>query len=280
MTDHRQMLYPYTNGGLGDPLSHAVSLRDKHVIEMVRSAVSHHQTLLAFQPIVVAQTPSQIAFHEGLIRVRDNTGRIVPAKDFMPAVENSELGREIDCQALELGLRELELFPDLRLSINMSARSIGYRKWTKILDEHIQANPLIGERLILEITESSAMLVPDMVVGFMKDLQRKGIAFALDDFGSGYTAFRYFKDFYFDILKVDALFTQGVANDPANQVICQAILSVGKHFDMVTVAENVETIEDAEFLKSIGFDCLQGHAFSVAQTLPTWRQSKGKAKTA
>lgn len=280
MTRDTRTIDPVRNGGLNDPISYAVALRDSHVMEMVELALDHRQTLLAFQPIIAAQEPTQVAFQEGLIRIQDNTGRIIPAKDFMPAVEDSELGRRIDCAALELGLTELALYPDLRLSVNMSARSIGYRKWNSILNDHLTENPLLGERLILEITESSAMLVPELVVGFMKDLQRKGIAFALDDFGAGYTAFRYLKEFYFDILKVDALFTKNVSIDAGNQVICQAIHSVGKHFDMITVAENIETIEDAQYLSNIGFDCLQGHAFCAAQTIPPWRKSTADKKRA
>ncbi len=280
MTTFSSNFDPLSTDGMSDPLTQAISLRDRHTIDMVKAALSHKQTLLAFQPIVTAQDPTQVAFHEGLFRVLDNTGRIIPAKDFMPAVENTEVGRLIDCAALEMGLRELAENPDLRLSINMSARSIGYRKWTSILDAYLTEHPLIGERLILEITERSAMTIPDLVVSFMKDLQRKGIAFALDDFGAGYTAFRYLKEFYFDILKVDAIFTQGVAEDAGNQVICEAILSVGKHFDMVTVAENIETLEDAQFLTSAGFDCLQGHLFGAPKTVPDWRESATKQRTA
>ncbi|HAR52570.1 MAG TPA: EAL domain-containing protein, partial [Roseovarius nubinhibens] len=70
-------------------------------------------------------------------------------------------------------------------------------------------DPTVAERLILEITESSAMVVPELVTGFMEKLQHKGVSFALDDFGAGYTSFRYLKQFYFDILKIDGQFIRG-----------------------------------------------------------------------
>jgi EAL domain-containing protein (putative c-di-GMP-specific phosphodiesterase class I) len=135
-------------------------------------------------------------------------------------------------------------------------------------------SPTIAERLILEITESSAMLVPELVVRFMQDLQSRGIAFALDDFGAGYTAFRYFRDFAFDILKVDGMFTRGIENDPDNQALVRALVSVGKHFHMLTVAEMVETAAEAECLRTIGLDCLQGYAFGMPTMKPTFMQAK------
>ncbi|MEP5090437.1 MAG: EAL domain-containing protein, partial [Paracoccaceae bacterium] len=148
------------------PINYAVADRDKTTLEMVRQAVAHKEVLLAFQPVVQTREPTTPAFYEGLIRVLDETGRIIPAKDFMPIVESAELGRQIDCLALEKGLRALAVNPGLRLSINMSARSIGYHRWMRVLDRGLSRNPTIGERLILEITESSAMLLPELVINF------------------------------------------------------------------------------------------------------------------
>ena len=66
----------------------------------------------------------------------------------------------------------------------------------------------IADVLILELSESSAMLVPELVMHFMRDLRQRGITFALDDFGSGTTSFRYLRDFAFDIVKIDGQFTK------------------------------------------------------------------------
>ncbi|MCV3270635.1 EAL domain-containing protein [Roseobacter sinensis] len=256
--------------GAENPLQFALSQRDRNTIGMVEEAIRHKQVLLAFQPVMQARAPDKIAFYEGLIRVLDSTGRVIPAIDFMDTIENTELGRQLDTLALGLGLRALNDNPSLRLSINMSARSIGYRQWNRTLDRWLTRNPLIAERLILEITESSAMLVPELVVDFMDRLQIEGICFAMDDFGAGYTALRYFKDFYFDILKIDGQFVQGIANDPDNQALTAALVSIAKHFDMLTVAEFVETKEDAATLINLGVDCLQGFYFSAASTRPHW----------
>jgi len=256
--------------GQQDPLSYAVSARDRSVIEMVDAAVRHKQVMLAFQPVVPAQQPERPAFYEGLIRVLDETGRIIPARDFIGTIETTETGRIVDCLALEKGLLTLAQYPDLRLAINMSARSIGYGRWMRSLKKGLARERTVGERLILEITESSAMVVPELVINFMGDLQAKGVSFALDDFGAGYTSFRYLREFLFDILKIDGQFIRGIATDPDNQVLTQALATIGRQFDMFTVAESVEKPDDARYLAEIGIDCLQGYYFGAPTVRPGW----------
>jgi EAL domain-containing protein (putative c-di-GMP-specific phosphodiesterase class I) len=256
--------------GLASPLGVAISEGDRATMGMVQAAIETRRLRLAYQPVVLSRDPDRVAFHEGLMRVLDPTGRVIPAKDFMGAVEGHEIGREIDCAALEMGLSALARHPSLRLAINMSARSIGYPRWMKVLRRGLAAGPTVAERLILEITESSAMLVPEIVIAFMEELQREGIAFALDDFGSGYTAIRYFKDFFFDILKIDGQFVRGIDRDPDNRALTAALLSIGQHFQMFTVAEAVETVAEAECLRALGVDCQQGYLFGAPTLKPDW----------
>jgi EAL domain-containing protein (putative c-di-GMP-specific phosphodiesterase class I) len=258
--------------GLDSPLAFAIGERDRETISLVRRALDRSHVVLAYQPIVQARDPSRIAYYEGLIRILDDQGRILPARDFIGAIEPSETGRIIDCLALEHGLAALAEEPGLRLAVNMSARSIGYPRWKRTLARGLEREPTVAERLILEITEASAMLMPDIVAVFMDDLKRTGIAFALDDFGAGYTAIRYFKDFFFDILKIDGQFIQNIHADPDNQVLTDALISIARHFDMFTVAEYVEDRRDAEYLTRIGIDCMQGFLFGAPSTLPPWKR--------
>lgn len=256
--------------GEESPLNFAVTQRNQDTVTMVQQAVKHRQTLLAYQPIIRASDQPKIAFYEGLMRVLDATGRVIPAREFMPAIEDRELGREVDVLALRMGLHALQAVPSLRLSINMSARSIGYKSWNDTIHRHLRRSPTLGERLILEITESSAMLVPEIVADFMDELQPHGVCFALDDFGAGHTAIRYFKDFYFDILKIDGQFVRGLSKDADNRALIGALVSIAQHFNMLTVAEFVENAEDAALLTEMGVDCLQGYHFGAPITKPGW----------
>lgn len=259
------------DGDDADPLSYAVMARDSKVLDMVSRAVDAKETLLAFQPVVTsipnADGQRPVAYYEGLIRILDSTGRIIPAKQFIASIEERELGRTIDCLALEHGLMALAEDRSLRLAINMSARSIGYPNWRRILERGLDAGPELGERLILEITEGSAMMMPEIVTTFMSDLQDMGVAFAIDDFGSGYTSFRYLRDFYFDILKIDKQFIRGVHQNRDNLVLTEALVAIARQFEMFTVAEGVESQEDASLLQSVGIDCLQGYYTGAPRTI-------------
>ncbi|MEO0693439.1 MAG: EAL domain-containing protein [Pseudomonadota bacterium] len=254
-----------------DPLSAAIAQRDRDTLKMVDIAVRAGNVMLAYQPIMQARTPGRLAFFEGLIRVQDQTGRTIPARDFIDVVETHEVGRILDCLALQRGIDALARHPDLRLSINMSARSIGYRRWTETLERGIATNPSIAGRLILEITEASAMVMPDIVQVFMAELHAKGITFALDDFGAGFTSFRYLKRFEFDILKIDGQFIRDVHSDSDNQVLMHALISIAQQFEMFTVAEAVETAREARFLTALGIDCLQGHYLGAPKLKPDWK---------
>lgn len=262
------------------PLNYAITQRDRSTLAMVRDAIAHKQTLLAFQPVMRDIKGGKVAFYEGLIRVLDPTGRVIPAREFMPAVETTQLGREIDVLSLRAGLMALSDNKNLRLSINMSARSIGYKAWTTMLNRWLNRDPDMGERLILEISEHSAMQMPELVTSFMDQLQSRGICFALDNFGSGYTAIRYFKDLYFDILKLDGQFIRDIARTPDNRALVSVMLSIAENFDMITVAEQVENADDSALLSELGVDCQQGFLFGAPTTRPYWTQPAGDRTTA
>jgi EAL domain-containing protein (putative c-di-GMP-specific phosphodiesterase class I) len=254
--------------GFASPLGAAIDSIDRSTLDLVRDAIGQKRLRLAYQPIVTAADPNKIAFYEGLIRILDPSHRVIPAKDFMGVAEGNELGRQIDCIALEAGLRALSAHAHLRLSLNMSARSIGYPAWGQILRQGLAAAPDIGARLILEISESSAMLVPEIVIAFMDEFQREGIAVALDNFGSGNMSIRYFRDFFFDIVKIDRQFIRDIEKRSENQTLVAALISMSKHFGMYTVAEAVETPEEAATLQAMGIDCMQGFLFGAPSMKP------------
>lgn len=251
------------SAGLASPLGAAIEGIERTTMDMVRDAIAQKRLRLAYQPVVLAADPTKTAFYEGLIRILDPSHRVIPAKDFMGTVENTEMGRQIDCIALEAGLRALAAHDNLRLSINMSARSIGYPQWAQTLRRGLSVAPNIGARLILEISESSAMTVPEIVIAFMDEFQREGIAVALDNFGSGQMAIRYFREFFFDIVKIDRQFIRDIHTSPENQNLVAALVSMSKHFGMYSVAEAVETAEEAAVLQGLGVECFQGYLFGA-----------------
>lgn len=246
-----------------DPLNAAFASRDSDVLSLVRNALASGRAQLAFQPVVVSGNTKRIAFYESLIRVMDDGGRIIPAAQFMPVIEETDLGRQIDAVTLELAFKMLRHHPGVRLSVNVSARSLGDGAWRRQLENGLQGRGSLGDRLIFEISESSAMNLHEVVARFMQEMQPRGVAFALDGFGAGLTAFRHLRDFFFDLVKIDKSFSRGIHNDPDNQVLLEALVTVAHQFEMFAVADGVETAEDAAFLSKLGVDCMQGYYFGV-----------------
>lgn len=254
----------------GSPLDKAVTLRDQNVLDMVRQAIAHQEVVLAFQPVVAPRHLNHPKFHESLLRVLDDTGRVIPARQFLPHIVHSEISRELDCLALNLSLRQLAAHPDLSLSVNMSARSIGYQAWKDLLTNALKRRPDCARRLILEISEPSVMELPELVMDFMSELQPQGIAFGLDDYGSGPTSYKLLKDMFFDVIKVDGGFTTKIHQDPENQVLAGAIAQMAARLDMRSVATKVETRQEAQVMAKLGFTFLQGYAIGAPTISPPW----------
>jgi EAL domain-containing protein (putative c-di-GMP-specific phosphodiesterase class I) len=255
------------------PVAWAATLQAADTLAMVEAALHARRVRLAFQPVVQARDPARILFHEGFARILDETGRAIPARDFMAAVETSELGRRIDAAVLDLGLAALCAHRDLRLSVNMSARSVGWAPFTRTLTRALAADRSLGPRLVLEISEASAMLMPDIVTAFMDDMRLSGVTFALDDFGSGFTSFRHLRDFCFDLVKIDGAFVRGVDRNPDNLAVARALVAVAGSFEMAAVAEAVETAAEAAMLARIGVSAMQGMLFGMPTVTPAWAET-------
>jgi EAL domain-containing protein (putative c-di-GMP-specific phosphodiesterase class I) len=221
--------------------------------------------------VVYAADPSVIGFFEGFIRLLNLRDQVIPARDFMAAVEQRELGREIDCAALQMGLMALQRNPQIRVSVNMSARSVGYRPWLDILRRALRETPRLGQNLILEINEASALQVPDVLKPFMADMRSHGIFFALDDFGADKTSLNLLRDMHFDIAKIDGILVKNVDQSPDKQAVARAAIAVARELEMYVVAEAVETEAEANWLRDAGVGCMQGYLFGPPTVTPDFR---------
>ncbi len=239
---------------------------------MVMDAIAEKRLTIAYQPVVRAEEPAKIAFHECLTRIVDRDGTLISAGTFMPAIENLGLIRQVDRAILAGALDTLHAHPGLRLSVNLSPQSMNDTEWMTILERGLSDRPDAGDRLILEITESSAILDPARTLAFMNRCRARGCAFALDDFGAGYTSFKHFRDFRFDAVKIDGSFVRGIAKDPDNRILVRTLVTIADHFNMFTVAEFVEDEADATLLRDMGIDCLQGYRYGQPLVNPAWLQ--------
>jgi EAL domain-containing protein (putative c-di-GMP-specific phosphodiesterase class I) len=240
------------------------------VTDLVRRAIVTNTITLAYQPVVQSNNPSKIAFYEGLIRVPDDAGKIIPAAKFIDRIERNSLGRMVDCCALQAGLAELTAQPWLRLSINASPLSIVDPLWQATLRYGLEEDARLAERLIIEVTETTEVADMAQFAQDVNAVRQQGVSFALDDFGAGYTSFRILKEVRFDIIKIDGHFIRDIHTNRDNQALTKALIDIAGHFEMMAVAEAVEKQEEMAFLREMNVDCQQGYLFGRPEITPIW----------
>jgi EAL domain-containing protein (putative c-di-GMP-specific phosphodiesterase class I) len=248
-----------------------MAAQDRETLKTVADALKDRRMRLAYQPVVYAADPSVIGFFEGFIRLLNLRDQVIPARDFMGAVERTQLGREIDCAALQMGLMSLQRNPQIRISVNMSARSVGYQRWATILRKALRDSPKLGYNLILEINAVSAMQVPDVLRPFMEEMRNHGIVFALDDFGAGLISLETLQDLRFEIAKIEGSLVRDIDRMTGPQTVVRGAIALAQEMGMYVVAEAVETEAEATWLREAGVGCMQGYLFGAPSVTPDFR---------
>ncbi len=238
--------------------------------QAVMRALEADRVAIAFQPVVSAARPERVVFRECLARVKDERGRWIAAGLFLPKIERLDLVRSLDRRVLRLALDALEAHPTERLSVNVSTRTMRDRAWIRDLEARARHAPDVADRLIVEMTESAAVVDAERTKAFLDALREMGVAIALDDFGAGYSSFRHVRDFRPDWVKIDGGFVRGVAENPDNRLFVDTLVGIARSFDMATVAEFVETEADARMLRELGVDALQGYRYGKPELEPDW----------
>ncbi len=244
--------------------------RDNIVMaEQVKMAVREDRLRFAYQPIVAAKTHVPVHY-ECLMRKIGPAGEVMPAAAFMPAVESLGLVRVVDRKAMELAVDALAAVPDVSLAINVSGLTTGDRSWLRGLVALVRRKPEIAGRLVVEITETAALEDIGECARFVLALKDLGCRVALDDFGAGYTSFVQLKMLAVDMIKIDGSFVRDVCRSPSNLAFVRTLIDLARNLDLRTVAECVETAEEAELLEREGVDFLQGYAFGRPTVVPPW----------
>lgn len=250
---------------IGDAISglqvetETVIVKRADIRSFVAHAIAHDRVELVFQPISAAQHGRPVCFYEGLMRIRGADGALISPGLYLPEVEGTELAAALDVAALRQALFALRQNPWLRLSVNIAPQTMGHPDWLETLRRAADQAPDIAYRLIVEITESASLLDLSCARSFFATLRDLGCSVALDDFGAGTTSFRYFREYRFDIVKIDGHFCAGLATNADSRVLVKSLVDIAQHFEMLIVAEFIETEADAAAATALGVDCLQGY---------------------
>jgi len=247
----------------------ARSLNAQCAAEIV-NGLKEDRFTLAFQPIIDARS-GQVAMHEALLRMKSTDGDSITAAHLIPIAEKLGLVRLIDRRVMGLALETLKGFSEARLTLNISGITATDPRWFRQLVQMAAEHEDIVRRLTIEITETAALHDLNEIIRFISELQQLGCSVALDDFGAGYTSFRNLKVLNVDMVKLDGSFCENLSTNRDNQYFVRSLIDLAKKFDLKTVAEWVQTKEDAILLSSWGIDYLQGDIFGEAVLAPPWK---------
>ena len=250
------------------------TLRDRHprslaIGAMVKAALRHNRLFFAFQPVVHAET-GEISYFECLLRIRDEAGSLVPSAEFITTVEALGLIGDLDRFVLEKALRELVTHPDVTLGFNVSGLTACDRPWSRSLIAVLRRRPDLARRLVVEITETAALYDIDESARFVDTLRQAGCRVALDDFGAGHTSLRHLQALAVDTVKIDGSFVRNLADSTENRIFLRHLLGLTRGFGMSTVAECVESAEDAALLRAEGVSYLQGYHIGAPTVERLW----------
>ena len=230
------------------------------VVEDVRAALREERIRFAFQPVVAADT-NEISYYECLLRMYMPDGRLIPAGEFVPVLEQLGFIRLIDRYVLDKTLAELQADPKVRLGFNISGLTAADRAWLRLLVSRLRNRPDLASRMVIEITETAALYDIEESARFVGALREAGCHVALDDFGAGHTSLRHLQSLEIGTVKIDGSFARNLAGNPENQVFLRHLIGLAKGFGFMTVAEGVAASEDAAILRREGINFLQGYHF-------------------
>jgi len=250
---------PYTQ-----TMRHALQRRQR-MTERLSAAISDHHLELYFQPQVDLSS-GQLTGAEALCRWHDAEWGWVSPGEFIPLAEERGLIRALGDWVLEESARQLIawnsqcLMPlPVRLSIKISAQPFADPQLTSHIAQLTAG--VSPTAIALELTESDFMRDPDQAIDITHTMRQAGYALSIDDFGTGYSSLSYLRRFAADALKIDISFVREMLENRHDRTIVQTIIAMAQALEMKTVAEGVETQEQARLLAEMGCNEAQGYWF-------------------
>ena len=245
-------------------------LKEQKIINAMERAIENKEFAIYLQPKYNLQDESIIGA-EALVRWNSRDNGFISPGDFIPVFENNGFVYEVDKFIWEETCRYLRKWLDegryvRPVSVNVSRIDLYDPKLVSHLVSLRSRYNLPPRYLELEITESAYTEDPEQIISMTKQLSDAGFTILMDDFGSGYSSLNMLKDIQIDTLKLDMGFLKSSDHSAKGGNILSAIMQMAHSLKMQTIAEGVETREQAEFLKTIGCQCVQGFYFARPMT--------------
>ena len=245
----------------------------------LRDAISDNQLMLEYQPMVDVKS-GKIFCAEALVRWRHPEYGMLPPEEFIPSAEQTGVIRPLTLWVMEKALEQSAAWErngiHLRISVNLSVRSLQDRKLPGQVQKLVDQYHVDPKRVILEITESAIMSDPLSARRVMRRLANMGFHLSIDDFGTGYSSLAYLKQLPVDEIKIDKSFVTRMDQDENDAVIVRATIDLAHNLGLKVVAEGVENTDVWDLLEMLGCDVIQGFYIRkplAAVDLTEWIQS-------
>jgi diguanylate cyclase len=252
----------------------------------LRGALERGEFALCYQP-KARLDDGTVTGVEALLRWHPPGKGAVPPDRFIRVLEDSGLILAVGAWTLRTACLEMaslrrEGYPRMSLAVNLSARQFRQPQLARFIGETLIETGLEASSLEIELTERLLVEDNETTRSVLGALAEMGVRVAMDDFGTGHSSLSYLKRFDIDTLKIDGSFVAELPDDPEDRAIATAIVAMGHSLHMRVVAERVETEAQAECLREMGCDEIQGYLLSrplSATALRAWLRGRAVART-
>jgi EAL domain-containing protein (putative c-di-GMP-specific phosphodiesterase class I)/ActR/RegA family two-component response regulator len=234
----------------------------------LQGALDRHQFELAYQPKIWCRSGAPAGF-ETLVRWRHPEKGIIMPDRFIRIAEETGLIDEMSAQIFDQGLAWFsDAFPrgELKLSLNISAKSLVDLHLVDSLSNLCREYRVAPDRIVLELTETSAMTDPILSLDLMTRFRVKGFQLSIDDFGTGFSSMVQLARLPFSEIKVDRSFVMNARESQESRTIIKSVIELGHSLGLVVIAEGVEDSETFSYLNGLGCDLAQGYL--IARPMP------------
>jgi diguanylate cyclase (GGDEF)-like protein len=271
-----------------EPKEASLARRRFSIETELRKALEKDQLELFYQPLINLKS-GEVAGFEALARWTHADRGVISPSEFIPVAEESGLILHLGRWAMDKAAHTLaewdreagEALP-CYVGVNLSAIQVARDDVAGIVSGALRSSGLSGNRLTLELTESSIVQDPARATRVFDALKALDCTVAMDDFGTGYSSLAYLQRLPIDVLKIDKSFVSGMMIDPDAVAIVRAVLGLADALGMSTTAEGIETVELATTLAALGCAHGQGYYFAkplaARDALEYWKSRRRKAR--
>lgn len=239
----------------------------------LQQALLNQDLMLYYQPIMCLQT-CRVSGFEALVRWQHPTRGWVGPNVFIPLAEQTgliiPLGEWVlaeACRQMQCWQTELAEFLPLSVAVNLSGLQLAQPTLAASIVSLWERAQVQGLHLKLEVTESLLMQNTGLVIQQLQELQARGVQICIDDFGTGYSSLAYLHSLPINTLKIDRSFVDRMTQDAKNLSIVKTILALAHTLGLSVIAEGIETVEQFNWLRSLG--CTEGQGYLFAKPLPS-----------